>query len=408
MTRDEKLGRLAEIAVKIGVNVQKDQELIVNAPVEARELVRRIAEHAYRAGATLVVPFFADDSVQRARYLYAGDESFDFAPAWMGEAMAKAIGDGAAMLTIVGSDPMLLADCDPAKIGRAQRAAAAAMKPVRNLISAFGTNWSILSFATPAWARAIFPDLAEEEAVGKLWDAIFAVTRVDQPDPIAAWQDHASVLLARCDVLNDKRFSSLHFRGPGTDLRVGLADDHLWAGGATEARNGTLCLPNMPTEEVFTMPHKDNVEGTVSSTKPLIHGGALIEGISVRFEAGHIVEAKARTGESVFRSLIGSDEGASRLGEVALVPDASPVSRSGLIFRNTLFDENAACHIALGQAYSMCFKDGKSLSKEQLASRGANESLIHVDWMIGSNRIDVDGVSADGREEPVLRAGEWV
>lgn len=402
MTRDEKLGRLAEIAVKIGVNVQKDQELIVNAPVEARELVRRIAEHAYRAGATLVVPFFADDAVQRARYLHAADESFDFAPAWMGEAMAKAIGNGAAMLTIVGSDPMLLADCDPAKIGRAQRAAAAAMKPVRNLISAFGTNWSILSFATPAWARAIFPDLAEDEAVGRLWDAIFAVCRVDQPDPISAWRDHAAILLARCDVLNGKRFAALHFRGPGTDLRVGLADDHLWAGGATEARNGALCLPNMPTEEVFTMPHKNNVEGTVSATKPLIHGGALIEGISVRFEAGRIVEAKARTGEPVFRSLIGSDEGASRLGEVALVPDASPVSRSGLIFRNTLFDENAACHIALGQPLALNMKGGCD------PARGANESMIHVDWMIGSADIDVDGIAASGAAEPVMRAGAFV
>lgn len=402
MTRDEKLGRLAEIAIKIGVNVQKDQELIVNAPIEARELVQLIAEHAYRAGATLVVPLFADDAIQRARYRFAGDESFDFAPAWMGEAMAKAIGNGAAVLTVVGSDPMLLADCDPARIGRAQRAAAAAMKPVRNLISGFATNWSILSFATPAWARSVFPGIAEDAAVAKLWDAIFAVTRVDQPDPVAAWRDHAATLLDRCGVLNARRFAALHFNGPGTDLRVGLADDHFWAGGATEARNGAICLPNMPTEEVFTMPHRNNVEGIVSATKPLVHGGALIEGISVRFEAGRIIEARASRGEDVFKSLIGTDEGAARLGEVALVPDASPVSRSGVIFRNTLFDENAASHIALGQALALNMKGGCD------AARGANESLIHVDWMIGSAQIDVDGVTATGTAEPVMRAGAFV
>ncbi|MCF3948829.1 aminopeptidase [Acidiphilium sp. AL] len=402
MTRDKKLGRLAEIAVKIGVNVQKGQELIVNAPIEAQELVRRIAEHAYRAGATLVVPFFADDATQRARYLHAGDESFDFAPAWMGEAMAKAIGNGAAMLTVVGSDPMLLADCDPARIGRAQRAAAAAMKPVRNLLSGFATNWSILSFATPAWARAIFPDIAEGEAVAKLWDAIFAVTRVDLPDPIEAWRDHAASLLDRCGILNNKRFAALHFRGPGTDLRVGLAENHLWAGGAIEACNGVVCLPNMPTEEVFSMPHKNNVEGIVSATKPLVYGGVLIEGISVRFEAGRIVEVHASKGEDVFKSLIDTDEGASRLGEVALVPDASPVSRAGLIFRNTLFDENAASHIALGQALALNMKGGCD------AAQGANESMIHVDWMIGSAQIDVDGIAASGTAEPVMRAGAFV
>ena len=399
MTGDDKLDRLAEIAVGIGVNVQKGQELIVNAPIEARGLVQRIAAHAYKAGATLVVPFFADEIIQRTRYLDADEDTFDFAPVWLHEATAKAIGNGAAVLSIVGTDPMLLAGCDAARIGRAQKAAAAAQKPVRQLISGFATNWSVLSYATPAWARSVFP--GDEDAVAKLWDAIFAVCRVDRPDPVAAWRDHAATLLDRCDILNAKRYAALHFRGPGTDLRVGLAEDHIWAGGATEARNGTICLPNMPTEEVFTMPHKNNVEGIVSATKPLVHGGSLIEGISVRFEGGRIVEAKADKGEDVWRSLIGSDEGAARLGEVALVPDASPVSRSGLIFRNTLFDENAASHIALGQALALNMRGGCD------AERGANESMIHVDWMIGSDQVDVDGIGPAGRAEPVMRAGAF-
>ncbi len=401
MTQDEKLDRLAEIAVKIGVNVQKGQELIVNAPIDARALVQRIVAHAYDAGATLVVPLFVDDVVQRARFVHADEESFDFSPAWLYEAMAKSVGDGAAVLTIVGSDPMLRAGCDPARIGRAQRATAAAMKPVRNLISSFATNWSILSFATPGWAASVFPDEPRDAAVAKLWDAIFAVSRVDQPDPVRAWRDHAATLRRRCDVLNEKRFAALRFRGPGTDLRVGLAEDHRWAGGSVESRNGTVCLPNMPTEEVFTMPHKMKVEGVVSATKPLVNGGALIEGIWVRFEAGRIVEAQASKGQDVFRALIGTDEGAARLGEVALVPEASPVAQSGLIFRNTLFDENAACHIALGQALSLNMEGGCD------AARGANESLIHVDWMIGSGQMDVDGITASGAVEPVMRAGAF-
>jgi len=402
MTTTERLDRLAEIAVKIGVNVQKGQELIINAPVDARALVQRIAAHAYDAGASLVVPMFADDVIQRARYIHADDDSFDFAPAWLYEGIAKSLGDGAAMLSVTGADPMLLAGCDAGRIGRAQRAAAAAMKPMRALISGFATNWSILSFATPGWAASVFPDEAPDAAVAKLWDAIFSVSRVDEADPVGAWHAHVAGLRRRCDLLNGRRFASLRFRGPGTDLRVGLAEDHLWAGGANEAANGTVCMPNMPTEEVFTMPHRDRVEGHVTATKPLVHGGALIEEISVRFEAGRIVEAHASNGEDVFRNLLGTDEGAARLGEVALVPEASPVARSGLIFRNTLFDENAASHIALGQSLALNMKGGCD------AARGANESLIHVDWMIGSDRIDVDGISATGETVAVMRAGAFV
>jgi len=225
---------------------------------------------------------------------------------------------------------------------------------------------------------------------------------------VAAWKEHDANLHARAARLNEKRYAALHFRGPGTDLRVGLADDHLWLGGGTTAGNGRYCIPNMPTEEVFTTPHKDRVEGRVTSTKPLSHQGTMIEEISVRFQGGRIVEAQAARGNEVLQRMIETDEGARRLGEVALVPHSSPIASSGLLFLNTLFDENAASHIALGQAYSTCLKDGDRLTKDQLAARGANDSLVHVDWMIGSNRIDVDGVSATGNLEPLMRAGEWV
>jgi aminopeptidase len=247
-----------------------------------------------------------------------------------------------------------------------------------------------------------------DEALSRLWAAIFAASRADQPDPVAAWKTHDANLHARADKLNTKRYSALRFRGPGTDLRVGLADDHLWLGGGTTAGNGRYCIPNIPSEEVFTTPHKDRTEGRVTSTKPLSYQGTLIEEISVRFQEGKIVEAHAARGDQVLQRMIETDEGARRLGEVALVPHSSPIASSGLLFLNTLFDENAACHIALGQAYSTCLKNGDSLTPEQLASRGANTSLIHVDWMIGSNRIDVDGISAAGDSEPVMRAGEWV
>ena len=322
--------------------------------------------------------------------------------------MAQAFRNGAARLAIAGGDPSLLSEQNPENVSRVNRATSKAYRPALELIVRHEINWTIVANATPAWAAAVFPDLPPDEALGKLWNAIFAASRADQADPLAAWKEHDASLHARADRMNEKRYAVLQFRGPGTDLRVGLADDHLWLGGGTLARNGRYCIPNIPTEEIFTTPHKDRVDGRVTSTKPLSHQGTLIEGISVRFEGGKIVEAHAARGEQVLQRMIETDEGARRLGEVALVPHSSPIASSGLLFMNTLFDENAACHIALGQAYSTCFKDGDSLTPEQLAARGANTSLIHVDWMIGSNRIDVDGVSAAGNLEPVMRAGEWV
>jgi len=253
----------------------------------------------------------------------------------------------------------------------------------------------------------VFAGDAEDVAVKKLADAIFAASRVDLDDPVAAWKHHNAELRTRSTWLNGQRFAALHFSGPGTDLTVGLADDHEWHGGATRSKNGVLCNPNIPTEEVFTTPHAHRVEGTVSSTKPLSHQGTLIDNIQVRFEAGRIVEAKASKGEEVLRKVLETDEGASRLGEVALVPHSSPISASGLLFYNTLFDENAACHIALGQCYSKCFIDGASLTAEQIATKGGNSSLIHIDWMIGSGQVDIDGVKPDGSRVPVFRKGEW-
>ncbi|MGC1783076.1 MAG: aminopeptidase [Acidobacteriaceae bacterium] len=409
---EQKLDRLAEVAVRIGLGLGAEnapvQELVMSASIEALPLVRRITEHAYKAGAVLVTTLYSDEQSALLRFHYAPDASFDRVATWLQDGIAAAYRGGAARLAIAGGDPALLAKEDPAKIGRANVAASKASKPAMELITRHEINWTIVAYATPAWARAVFPDVPEKVAMRRLWDAIFASSRADLPDPIAAWKAHGEYLKNRVDFMNAKRFAALHFRGPGTDLRVGLADDHLWAGGGTRAGNGVYCQPNIPTEEVFTTPHKDRVEGTVRSSKPLSHQGTLMEGIAVRFEQGRIVEATATTGQEVLERMINTDDGARRLGEVALVPHGSPIAQSGVLFWNTLFDENAASHIALGQAYSTCLIGGEKMDDATLASKGANSSLIHVDWMIGSGEMDVDGIAANGAAEPLMRKGEWV
>lgn len=403
-----RLDRLASVAIEVGLGLAPGQQLLITASLEAVPLVRRITEHAYRAGATLVTTFYSDDEAALARFRFAPDASFDTANTWLQDGIAQAFRENTARMAIAGANPALLAKEDPEKVGRANRAFSKATRPAMELITRHAINWTIVAAATPAWAATVFPGEPEETAMAKLWDAIFAASRVDAPDPVAAWRAHDDGLRKRAMFLNERRYSALHFRGPGTDLRVGLADDHLWMGGGTTAGNGLQCIPNIPTEEVFTTPHAKRVEGTVTSTKPLSYQGTLIAGIRVRFEGGRVVESHATQGEAVLRKMLETDEGASQLGEVALVPHSSPIAKSGLLFSNTLFDENAASHIALGQAYSTCIKGGDTLDKEALAAKGANDSLIHVDWMIGSGEIDLDGITTTGATEPLMRKGEWV
>jgi aminopeptidase len=405
---EKKLDQLAEVAVRVGLGLKAGQELVMTASLDAVPLARRITEQAYRAGASLVTTLFTDDEATLMRYRFAPDESFDHAPKWLYDGMGTAFKSGSARLAITGGNPALLSKEDPAKVGRANRAVSAAYQPALELIVRHAINWTIVAGATPAWAAAVFPDNPPEQALARLWDAIFETTRINKTDPVSAWKEHDANLQKRAAFLNEKRYSALQYRGPGTDFRLGLADDHLWLGGGTTAGNGVYCIPNMPTEEVFTTPHKDRAEGTVTATKPLSYQGTMIEGIRVRFEGGRIVDARASKGEEVLNNLISTDDGARRLGEVALVPHSSPIASSGMIFLNTLFDENAASHIALGRAYTSCLRDGDKLTPEQLAAKGANDSLIHVDWMIGSDKLDIDGVTASGAAEPLMRQGEWV
>jgi len=410
LSLDDKLNRLAEVAVKVGLNLKAGQELIMSAPMDALPLARKITEQAYKAGALLVTTLYGDDPSVLARFQYAQDSSFDYAPTWLQDGVANGFRSGAARLAIAGANPALLAKQDPSKVARANVAASKAGKPAMELITRHEINWTIVAAATPEWAKLVFPGEPEDVAVAKLWEAIFASSRVNVEDPVKEWKEHGERLKKRVDMLNAKRFSALHFKSTdgATDLKVGLADDHLWAGGGTTAGNGVYCQPNIPTEECFTTPHKDRVDGVVKASKPLSHQGTLIENIAVRFEGGKIVEATATAGEDVLNRLISTDDGARRLGEVALVPHNSPIAQSGILFWNTLFDENAASHIALGQAYSTCIIGGEKMDNAELAKLGANESLIHVDWMIGSANMDVDGIAANGTAEPLMRNGAWV
>tara|TARA_Y100001978_G_scaffold201965_2_gene221639 strand:+ start:4032 stop:5291 length:1260 start_codon:yes stop_codon:yes gene_type:complete len=403
----EMLDRLAEVSIQVGLNLQKGQNLIITAPVEALPLVRRLSAEAYRRGAGIVTSMLSDDILTLDRYRFASDESLDAAPDWMFNAMANAFDNNTARLAVSAANPLLLSEQDPSRVARAGKSMSMASKPAMERITNFVTNWNIVSFPGAAWAKKVFPDLSETDAISELAKAIFSISRVDNPDPIGAWKLHQETLNERQEWLNTQNFHALRYKAPGTDLEIGLADGHEWKGGASTAKNGITCTPNIPTEEVFTTPHSHRVNGVVRASKPLVHRGTLIDGIEVVFEDGKITDAKASKGEEVFLNLIDTDEGARRLGEVALVPHSSPISKSGLLFYNTLYDENASSHIALGQCYSKCFKGDIGINPEAVREAGGNSSNIHVDWMIGSERMDIDGITADGNIKSVMRGGEW-
>ena len=401
------LDKQAEAIVRTGLNVAPGQNVFLTGSAEALPLIRRVAREAYKAGAGIVVPLLTDEDLTRVRFEHASDEALDTAPDWLYKGVAEAFEANWARCHIAADNPMALADQDPARVARAARANSKAYKPAMAKIANFDINWSIAAYPGRAWSAQVFPDLDGDAAQAALANAIFKASRVDQPDPVTAWAAHNADLARRRDWLNDQRFSALHFRSSGTDLTVGLADGHLWAGGAAEAKNGITCNPNIPTEEVFTTPHNMKVDGTARASKPLAYQGTLIEGIEVTFEGGKITRAGADKGEEAWLNLLDTDDGARRLGEVALVPHASPISESGVLFYNTLFDENAACHIALGNCYTECLEGGSGLTGDALAARGGNESLVHVDWMIGDADTEIDGITPDGARVPVFRGGNW-
>lgn len=404
---DHGLGAYADLSVNIGLNLQPGQRLLVRSPLDAAPLVRRVAAAAYQRGARLVDILWSDDQVHLARFQYAPDGTFEEFPVWRTQAILDFVRSGDALLTIRGEDPDLLKEQDTERVNTYLNTYFKHLKPARDLLSHNATNWSIVSYPAPAWAAKIFPDLPAESQVESLWQTLRKLCRLDQPDPVLAWQEHVRQLSARCDYMNARSYHALRFRGPGTDLTVGLPQGHIWLSGQFTSENGILFTANLPTEEIFTIPDKNRTEGVVTATMPLSHGGTLIEGFSLRFSGGRVVEAHAQKGEAVLSNLLETDEGASRLGEVALVPHSSPIAQSGRLFFNTLLDENAADHIALGQAYRFTLRGGMGMSVEEFAAAGGNNSLQHVDFMIGSGVMDVDGVTSDGQTEAVMRSGEW-
>ncbi|MBT2292113.1 aminopeptidase [Paenibacillus albidus] len=405
---EQMLDKYAELVVKVGVNVQPGQVLIVSAPLETAELTRLIVGKAYEAGAKFVQVDWDDEAVTRIRYEKAPDESFDYYPQWHADMLEKFAEEGGAILHIKVPNPELFQGIDSAKVSRAVKAAAVARKNYQKYTRNSKISWSLIKAPTRVWADKVFADLPEEQRIEAMWEAVFQMNRVGNEDPVAAWREHIGDLKVSQDRMNAKRYKSLHYRAPGTDLHVEMPEGHLWRGGGGENDNGVYFVANMPTEEIYTMPLRTGVNGTVASTMPLNLNGRLVDGITLTFKEGKVVDYNAETGREHLTSLLDTDEGAAYLGEMALVPHDSPISRLNRIFYNTGIDENASCHFALGSAYPVNIEGGTGMSNEELLAKGANVSLTHVDFMIGSGELDIDGELPDGTLEPVFRKGNWV
>jgi aminopeptidase len=410
MDFNEQLVRYADVIIQCGLNLRAGQRLWIRvdvnlpeAPPDSLRLVYTLIERAYAHGAANVHVQWRDQSSLLAQLLHA--PALEHFPTWEIDGAMSYINQGDAYLSVRATNPDLLTAVPPERMRDYQVKIVGISKPVNEAISGSAINWLVVGMPVTGWARRVFPHLSDSDALAALWQAIFAVCRVNEPDPVAAWQTHVHGLMRRSAYLTAKQYSALHYRAPGTDLRIGLPGGHIWQGGSAQAQNGITFVPNLPTEEIFTLPHRLKVDGTVRASMPLITTD-VIEGLALTFKDGAVVEAHADRNQALVDNLLGMDEGARRLGEVALVANSSPIGKFGL-FYDTLFDENAANHLALGRAYRLSLEGGQSLDEEAFKAEGGNTSLIHVDFMIGSDQMDVDGILHDGTTEPVMRGGEW-
>lgn len=403
----EKLTKYAELALKVGINLQENQPLVINAPIAAAPFVREVAKIAYKLGAKYVHTEWNDEQLTKITYETASTESLSHVREWKVKGMEEMAEEGAAFMSIVASNPDLLKDVDPERVSISNKAQAKAMQNYRKYIQTAQVSWAIVSVPSQEWAAKLYPEKFPEEQVASLWENIFQVTRVNENDPVEAWNKHIKTLQEKLQVLNAKKYKKLHYIAPGTDLTIELPNEQVWLGGGMNNVQGTYFVPNLPTEEVFTAPVKTGVNGVVSSTKPLNLNGNLVDNFSLTFKEGKVVEYTAEQGYEVLKKLLETDEGALHLGEVALVPHSSPVSKQEVIFYNTLFDENASCHLALGSAYPINIEGGAKMSKEELEAKGINTSMIHVDFMIGSEKLSIDGETEDGVKETIMTDGEW-
>lgn len=402
------LEKYAELVVKTGINIQKNQILVISSPIECAFFTRKIAEIAYKEGAKDVVINWGDELFSKIRFLNAPEKVFEEFPEWQKEFYLSYVNQGAAFLSISASDPELMKDVNPERMLKARRTSSVALAEYREKLMSNKNVWSIVSVPTKAWATKVFPNLSEEEAINKLWEYIFKAVRADKEDPVLAWEEHKNNLKKNISFLNNNKFKYLKYKNSlGTDLKIELSEGHIWLGGSDYTPDGLEFIANMPTEEVFTLPKKDGVNGTVVSSMPLNSNGNLIENFSITFENGKIVDFKAEKGYDTLKNIIATDEGAHYLGEVALVPYDSPISNLKTIFFNTLFDENASCHLAIGNAYPVCIKNGEEMSKEELDKNGVNSSLTHVDFMVGTKDLQIIGVTSEGNEIQIFKDGNF-
>lgn len=401
--------KFARLAIKSGVNLQKDQMLVINTPVNCIELTREIALCAYEEGASYVMVKYNDDMINKYFFTYAPMESVKEIPDYAVQQMKYIVENKAAVISISAPTPGLFKDVDPEKLMVSSKVTNEKLSFYRKFMMSNGSQWLVIAAPTASWASKVFPDVNEKEAIEKLWTAIFEACHVRiENNPVEEWQEHMEKLAFHNKKLNEFNFDSLHFKnGLGTDLDVKLVENHIWAGGDEISQTGIKFSPNIPTEEAFSMPHSHNVNGKVVATRPLNYQGKLIENFSLEFKDGKVVNYKAEKEQEALKSLLELDEGSSRLGEVALISDNSPISNMGILFYNTLFDENASCHLALGNAYTMNIKDGNSISEEELMKKGYNKSMVHVDFMFGSPDMEIVGTKKDGTKVQIFKNGNF-
>lgn len=404
------LNEYARFAVRVGSNIQKGQTLIINAPVEAAYFAQLCAKAAYDAGAREVVVHYADEKMARLRVLYAEEDALAKTYEWQLERYMNYINaeGGAALLSISSRDPEIFKNVDTRRVEVAERALAKRLRPYKEMVMGGGTQWAIVAIPSVAWAEKVFAEKKGTEAVEALWDAIFSVCRMDSADPVEEWEKHIEKIQSYAEWLNSLQLTEIVMKSSnGTNLRVGLADEHIWCGAREYSMGGIPFLPNIPTEEVFTAPHYMKTNGCVRSSLPYSYQGGLIEGIEVEFENGKVVKSSAEKGEELLHKLLGADAGAVRLGEIALVPASSPIRQTGRLFYNTLFDENAACHMAFGAGYPGTVKGGEQMDSAELMQKGVNDSIVHEDIMIGTPDMDIVGITIDKKEVPIFINGEW-
>lgn len=406
---EKAIEKYVELVIKKGINLQKGQILVINSPVETFEFTRELTAKAYEVGASEVVVNWFDEISLKYKYLYGEDKIFDIFPEWQKEFYEYYRKKGAAFLSIYSTDPDVLKEVDKNRVARYEKAKGIALKEYRDNIMENSNQWSVVSIPTKAWARRVFPELKEEFAINEMWKLILHIVRADKEDPILEWENHLNILKNRMDYLNSKKFEKLIYKNSlGTNLEIGLPEGHRWISGGENSKGGVYFVANIPTEEIFTMPHREKVNGVVVSTKPLIYGGSTIKDFTLKFVDGKIVEYSAKVGEEILGKLLDIDENSRYLGEVALVEFKSPISQSKKIFYNNLYDENASCHLALGAAYPVCLENSEGLGEEELLEKGMNISMIHEDFMIGSEDMEIIGVDKNGEETLLMKDGNFV